>query len=156
MILDEATDGLDPEWVARVREIVADWREADPERVLLFASHDLEEVERVANRVVVLQGGRVRETIDVRQGQGPVPSWRLEVEGTESAHLVSSAFPGALPIPGQAHAFRVEAGSARDLSTRLRQLLDRGGLVNSVAPERLSLRERFRGQHGGRKKGGRA
>jgi ABC-2 type transport system ATP-binding protein len=156
MILDEATDGLDPEWVARVREIVTAWREADPERVLLFASHDLEEVERVADQVVVLQAGRVREVIDLTQGHGPVPAWRLEVHDTESAHLVSSAFPGALPVSGEAHAFRVEAGSARDLSMRLRQLLDRGGVVHSVTPERLSLRERFRGQGGARKKGGRA
>lgn len=156
MILDEATDGLDPEWVARVREIVAAWRAADPERVLLFASHDLEEVERVADRVVVLQAGRVREEIDLRQGHGPVPAWRLEVEGTESAHLVSAAFPGALPVPGQAHAFRVEAGSARDLSARVRQLLDRGGVVRALSPERMSLRERFRAAGPARGKGGRA
>lgn len=143
MILDEPTDGLDPEWVARVREILAGWRAADPERVLLFASHDLDEVERVADQVVVLQAGRVHEVLDM-EGEGPVPSWTLEVEGTESARLVAQAFPGALPLSGQAHAFRVEAGSARDLGRRMQTLLERGGVVRALTPGRGSLRERYR------------
>ncbi|HLM68653.1 MAG TPA: ABC transporter ATP-binding protein, partial [Longimicrobium sp.] len=57
LVLDEGTDGLDPEWVARVREMLAEWRRADPERVLVFASHDLDEVERVTEQAVVLSEG---------------------------------------------------------------------------------------------------
>ena len=63
MVLDEPTDGLDPVWIAELRRIVADWRAADPERVLIGASHNLPEVERLADRVVVLHEGRVRQDI---------------------------------------------------------------------------------------------
>ncbi|HEU0016446.1 MAG TPA: ABC transporter ATP-binding protein [Longimicrobium sp.] len=76
MVLDEATDGLDVEWAARVLELVREWRRQDPERVLVFASHDLEEVEQVADRVVVLQDGRVRQEIDLRANRGRAPSLR--------------------------------------------------------------------------------
>ncbi|HWK88979.1 MAG TPA: ABC transporter ATP-binding protein [Longimicrobium sp.] len=76
MVLDEATDGLDVEWAARVLALVDEWRKADPGRVLVFASHDLEEVEQVADRVVVLQDGRVREEIDLRAGRGEGPTLR--------------------------------------------------------------------------------
>ena len=144
MVLDEATDGLDPEWVARVRDILAEWRRADPERVLVYASHDLDEVERVAEQVVVLSEGRVRETIDLRGGGGPLPAYRLEVEGTDAGKRVAAAFPGALPVPGEAHAFRVEAGSPRDLTHRLQALAERGGVIRAVIPERATLRERYR------------
>ena len=68
MVLDEATDGLDPGWTARLRELLAAWRAADPARVLVFASHDLDEVERVADRAVILAEGRVRETVDLDDG----------------------------------------------------------------------------------------
>lgn len=144
MILDEGTDGLDPEWVARVRDMLAEWRRADPERVLVFASHDLEEVERVAEQAVVLSEGRVREVIDLRGGGGPVPAYRLEVEGADAGRRVEAAFPGALPVPGEAHAFRVEAGSPRDLTHRLQALLERGVVVRAVVPDAPTLRERYR------------
>ncbi|HEX8391902.1 MAG TPA: ABC transporter ATP-binding protein [Longimicrobium sp.] len=151
MVLDEPTDGLDPEWVARVREVLAGWRAADPERVLVFASHDLDEVERVADQVVVLRAGRVHEVL-ATAGEGPVPSWTLVVEGTESARLVEKAFPGALPLTGEAHAFRVEAGSARDVSRRVQTLLERGGVVRALTPGGGSLRERYRAM-GARRRG---
>lgn len=144
MVLDEGTDGLDPEWVARVREMLAEWRRADPERVLVYASHDLDEVERVTEQAVVLAEGRVRETIDLRGGGGPVPGYRLEVEGADAGRRVEAAFPGALPVAGDAHAFRVAAGSPRDLTRRLQQLIDGGGVVRAVIPDAPTLRERYR------------
>lgn len=142
MVMDEGTDGLDPEWVARVREMLAEWRRADPERVLVFASHDLDEVERVADQVVILSNGRVREVVDLRGG-APAPAYRLEVEGADAARRVADAFPGALPVPGAAHAFRVEAGGSRDLTRRLGTLIQAGAVIRSVAPQAGSLRERY-------------
>lgn len=65
MVLDEPTDGLDPVWIAELRTLIAEWRAADPERVLVLASHNLPEVERLTDRVVVLHAGRVREQIDL-------------------------------------------------------------------------------------------
>jgi ABC-2 type transport system ATP-binding protein len=143
MVMDEGTDGLDPEWVARVREMLVEWRRADPERVLIFASHDLDEVERVADRAVILSEGRVREVVELDGGGGPAPAYRLQVEGAEAARRVADAFPGALPLRGDAHTFRVEAGGARDLTRRLQTLIAAGGIVRSVAPEAGSLRDRY-------------
>jgi ABC-2 type transport system ATP-binding protein len=144
MIMDEGADGLDPEWVARVRDILAEWRRADPERVLVYASHDLDEVERVAEQAVVLAEGRVREVIDLRGAGGPLPAYRLEVEGADASRRVEAAFPGALPVPGEAHAFRVEAASPRELTHRLQGLIERGAVVRALVPEGPTLRERYR------------
>lgn len=97
MVLDEATDGLDPAWAARLRGMVAEWRAADPERVLLFASHDLEEVERLTERAVVLADGRVRAELDLRP-TGEPPRWVLEL-GAEEAKRAAGLFPGVAPRP---------------------------------------------------------
>jgi ABC-type multidrug transport system ATPase subunit len=65
MVLDEPTDGLDPLWIAELREIVHEWRAADPSRTLVVASHNLAEVERLADRVLVLHDGVLRDEITI-------------------------------------------------------------------------------------------
>ncbi|MBA2244520.1 MAG: ABC transporter ATP-binding protein [Gemmatimonadetes bacterium] len=146
MILDEPTDGIDPEWTARVREILFRWREADPERVLLFASHNLDEVERVADRVAVLGEGRLREIIDLRVPTAVLPPYRLEVEGepAAAAALVREIFPDAASADGSSLAFRVSAPDLPTLNRLLARLLERGGTIRALTPERQSLEQQFR------------
>ena len=57
MILDEPTAGMDPEARATTRAIVADLRDAGA--AILLTSHDLTDVERLADRICVLDGGRI-------------------------------------------------------------------------------------------------
>jgi ABC-2 type transport system ATP-binding protein len=57
VILDEPTAGMDPEARATTRAIVADLR--DRGTAVLLTSHDLTDVERLADRIVVLDDGRI-------------------------------------------------------------------------------------------------
>lgn len=60
VILDEPTAGMDPEARAVTRRIIADLR-ADGAAILL-TSHDLTDVERLADRIAILDGGRLVAT----------------------------------------------------------------------------------------------
>jgi ABC-2 type transport system ATP-binding protein len=57
VILDEPTAGMDPEARATTRAIVADLRTDGA--AILMTSHDLTDVERLADRIYVLAGGRI-------------------------------------------------------------------------------------------------
>jgi len=152
MVLDEPTSGLDPEWIAELRAIVAEWRAADPQRIVLIASHDLDELERTTDRVAVLENGRLREVIDLRAPATGFPAYRLEVESTPHAgEAVRACFPDAVPEEGPGLAFRVQPADADDLSRRVAALLERGVRVHALAPERETLEQRFHGTVGRRR-----
>ncbi len=55
LVLDEPTNGLDPAGVRRFRRIVSE--EAERGASVFFASHILDEVERVCDRVGILEQG---------------------------------------------------------------------------------------------------
>jgi len=57
LILDEPANGLDPEGILWMRRLLADF--ADGGGTVLLSSHLLHEVEAVADRLVVISGGRV-------------------------------------------------------------------------------------------------
>jgi ABC-2 type transport system ATP-binding protein len=149
LILDEPTDGVDPEWTARIRDTLRRWRAADPERVLLFASHNLDEVERIAERVAVLAEGRLREVLDLQTATTALPPYRLEIESPSEAAAaeVLRLFPGATPTDqagGSAHGWLIAAPDLGELNRRLAQLLERGLVIRALVPEHPSLEQRFR------------
>lgn len=56
MILDEPTDGLDPNQKFEVRKLI---RELGAEKTIVLSTHILEEVEAVCDRAVIINRGRV-------------------------------------------------------------------------------------------------
>ncbi len=56
LVLDEPTNGLDPEGIADVREMIK--RAADKGTTIILASHLLDEVQKVCTHVAVLKSGR--------------------------------------------------------------------------------------------------
>ncbi len=56
LILDEPTDGLDPNQKHEVRELI---KELGGERAIVLSTHILEEVEAVCTRAVVINKGRI-------------------------------------------------------------------------------------------------
>lgn len=55
LVLDEPANGLDPEGIAEVRDIIL--QEAEKNKTIIMASHILDEVEKVCSHVAVLKKG---------------------------------------------------------------------------------------------------
>lgn len=56
LILDEPTDGLDPNQKREMRKLIAEMAQ---EKVIILSTHILEEVEAICDRVIVIAGGSV-------------------------------------------------------------------------------------------------
>lgn len=137
IVLDEPTEGLDPVWRVRLRDIIAGLRSDD--RTIVIASHDLAELERIADRAVVLDRGAVREIIDVR-GPGTAARYRIRLDVPCSD--VTLAFPDAVAT-GELE-YVVSVTGAAELSQRLGGLIALGGVVAAVEPVQPGLEDRVR------------
>jgi ABC-type multidrug transport system ATPase subunit len=135
LVLDEPTEGLDPLWRLRLRELIEERREQGA--AVLLASHDLAEVERLADRVVLLDRGELRGVLPARAAAA---GGEYHVTLLSGGEHVAEVFPDA--VPEQAGAFRVTVADAHELSTRVAALLARGAVLVSVRP--AALEERIR------------
>jgi ABC-2 type transport system ATP-binding protein len=143
VVLDEPTEGLDPLWRIRLRDLVTELR--NPDRLVLVASHALAEVERVADRVVLLEDGRIMDILDAAgPGDGPL---RYRIRLARPSPAVADVFPDATMVrrsPDSTTAYIVAVADAPELSQRLAALLDHGVTLVEATPVVEPLEERVR------------
>lgn len=141
LILDEPTHGLDPLWTQRFRELVATLRR--PDRLILVASHNLDELERIADRVAIIHQGRLQRV--ERPGAGGsaemAQAWRLVVR--PGRVLPPGIFTGAEPVEGREGSWRVQ-GTLAEVNAELARFLEAGGAVAAFGPEVGGLESAFR------------
>ena len=108
LILDEPTNGLDPRQIIEMRGHI---RALAGERTVLVTSHILGEIERVADRVAILLGGRLLGVHALGAG-GSGQRIRMRVRGPEDAVRACLArVPGVQRVSVE----RPPGGDARDL-----------------------------------------
>jgi ABC-2 type transport system ATP-binding protein len=61
LLLDEPTASLDPDSADRIRRTIKDYQ-ARNQATLLLASHNMSEIERLCNQVIMLRSGRIVDT----------------------------------------------------------------------------------------------
>lgn len=99
LIMDEPTDGLDPNQKHHVRELI---REMAPHKAIIVSTHILEEVEAVCTRAVVIDKGRIvadgtAEDL-LRRGRG-YGAIAIKVRAAD-ADRVSKALSGVAEVAG--------------------------------------------------------
>ncbi len=76
LVMDEPTDGLDPNQKFTVREMI---REMAAEKTIVVSTHILEEVDAVCTRAIVIADGEIRADGTPAQLRAMDPSGRLDV-----------------------------------------------------------------------------
>ena len=141
LVLDEPTHGLDPVWTQRFRDIVQELRR--PDRTILIASHNLDELQRLADRVAIIDRGRLQRVVSTSyESEAPAAATRFRVTLASGNELMRSAFPDAEDA-GRGE-FDVTVHSIQELNAALAELIRSGALVASVVPERSVLERQFR------------
>ena len=75
LVLDEPTDGLDPNQKHEVRGLI---ERMAPEKAIVISTHILEEVDAVCSRAIIIAGGRIVADATPHDLEQQHPSGRLE------------------------------------------------------------------------------
>ena len=75
LVLDEPTDGLDPNQKHEVRGLI---ERMAPDKAIVISTHILEEVDAVCSRAIIIAGGRIVADATPAELQQRTPSGRLE------------------------------------------------------------------------------
>jgi len=137
-VLDEPTEGLDPAGRLLFREMAAELRAAGT--TLIVASHDLPELDRIADRAILLHAGRVREVFALEAPAARM-SWILRLAAPHPS--LTQLFPDARRLDVDTH-WSVTCDNARDLSHRLAALVAAGAIIVEVISSAPTLEERVR------------
>lgn len=76
LILDEPTDGLDPNQKQQIRELLKE--QALQNKTIVISTHILEEVEAICNKVVLIADGKVKFSGTVEEFKKTSPSGKLD------------------------------------------------------------------------------
>jgi ABC-2 type transport system ATP-binding protein len=142
VVLDEPTHGLDPLWTQRFRDVVTSLRRED--RTILIASHNLDELARLADRVAIIDHGRLQRVVEVRGTAEPAAGERApyRLVLARGAERLLVVFPTARAL-GQGE-FQLDGLTLEEVNAGLAALLASGALVSIVYPVHSMLEQQFR------------
>ena len=145
LILDEPTNGLDPEGIKEVKTLLKKLAEEE-NMAILISSHNLAELDTFCNKICIIKNGEVVETNDIDTFKKDVKNncYILEVEDSS---VISSIINYEMDILTERE-IRVYI-EKEEVPLLLKELVLRNVKVYSVAEENLSLEDAFLKKTGG-------
>jgi ABC-2 type transport system ATP-binding protein len=141
LILDEPTNGLDPQGIHQIREIIT--RIAADGTTILLASHLLDEVEKVCTHVVIIRKGEMLYSGPVDQMNASFGFFELKAANEEKLLALLNANPafGKVIQKGEIFtAFLEEPLEPEALNT---YLFENGLILSQLVKRKESLEEQF-------------
>ncbi|WP_376791588.1 ABC transporter ATP-binding protein [Thermoflexus sp.] len=144
LLLDEPTAGLDPEAALEVRERLRALKGQG--RAILLCTHDLEEAERLGDRVAILRTRLLAlDTPDRLRAQRFGPMLAIEIDGEPEPYLPRvQGQPGVIQAAVRNGRLEIQVTDLRTTTPHLvRALVEAGAPILSVTPIKVSLEELY-------------
>jgi len=146
LILDEPTSGLDPNQLVEIRSLIST---AGREKTVMLSTHIMQEVEAVADRLIIIDHGKIRadnSKADIYSHLGK----QVKTIQVEFDREVEDKFLQEIPGTGKIkkvddRQWLIEAATAEDIRPHIfRFAVDKGITVLSMQQQAKSLEEVFR------------
>lgn len=141
LILDEPTNGLDPEGIKDLRNLLK--KLASDGMGILISSHNLAELESFCNKVLIIDNGKIIETSKVNEFKSNGNKYIFKVSNTDNLEV-----EGIYQVKGDEFAYD---GSKEEIAKLIKTLVKKNVDIYEVKMEELTLEEAFLKKTGGNK-----
>ena len=141
LILDEPTNGLDPEGIKDLRNLLK--KLAKEGMGILISSHNLAELESFCNKVLIIDNGTIIETSEVKEFKNNDNKYVFTVSSTEKLDI-----EGIYEVSKTKFSFN---GDKESIAKIVKKLVKENIDVYEVKMQELTLEEAFLKNTGGKK-----
>jgi ABC-2 type transport system ATP-binding protein len=141
LIFDEPTNGLDPQGIAEIRQLIVDIR--DMNKTILLASHLLDEVQKVCSHFVVLRRGKKIYSGSVEEALQSKDTVAVAAGDKGLLHQTLSACPGVMSVEADADTFQIHIAENWTVASINKYLVERNVDVHYIQQKKSSLEEKF-------------
>lgn len=143
LVLDEPTNGLDPQGIAEVRTIIKDL--AKQGKTIIMASHILDEVEKICSHVAVLKLGNLLTFGPINMVLNNQESVYVAVDSTETEvlKLTLAQIDGVSNITQNGNKFYLMLAQGKDSAYLNKSLHDKGISVSELGVQKSDLESNF-------------
>ena len=143
LILDEPTNGLDPEGIKEIRELLKDLAEKE-EMAVLISSHNLLELETFCNKICIIKNGKVMETNKIEDVKNIAKSgYIFEIDNTE---MIDKMFKNVTIV--NRNMFKI-AVDRDEVPSVIKKLVENDIKSYAVNENKISLEDAFLKKTGG-------
>ena len=141
VLLDDPTSGLDPESARTVRDFVLRLR--DEKRTVVLSTHNLDEVDRIADRVAVIRGRLIAlDTLSGLRARLFGARVQIALAVPDERFVLALSAAGFADVRTTADGLSVGVEDSRSTAPAIvRRLVDAGAEIVSVAAEQPSLED---------------
>lgn len=141
LILDEPTNGLDPEGIKDLRNLLK--KLAKEGLGILISSHNLAELESFCNKVLIIDNGTIIVTSEVKEFKNNGNKYTFNVSNTKDLDI-----EGIYEVAKDKFSYN---GEKEDIASIVKTLVKKNIDVYEVKMEELTLEEAFLKKTGGKK-----
>ena len=144
LILDEPTNGLDPEGIKQIRDLIKELAEKEKMSIMI-SSHNLSEIENVCNSVCIIQNGEVIEETGIEEikKEAVQGEYIIEVDDIEKS---ISVLESAEKVDETKALIKAEKEQIPEI---INKLVKNKIKIYEVSPKEVSLEEAFLRKTGG-------
>ncbi len=144
LILDEPTNGLDPEGIKELRDILKDLAVKEHKGILI-SSHNLAELDNFCNKVCVIKNGKVIETTEVKKFKKEAVKNDYFIELNNAKKAIKILKSGEMVNSTKIKIII----SKKEIPNIIKKLISEDVLIYQIYEAEMSLEEAFLSKVGG-------
>ena len=144
LVLDEPTAGVDPTGQIEIRQMLLNMAHQQG-KTIFFSSHNLDEVQRICNRIAVIQSGEIKLSGELAEIERRMSHGEVIIETTEPvpAQIITElkSLPDVI-VEAQNHKnLKLSIGKGNGIPAIVHLLDSRGMMIEQVKKQEASLEE---------------